>query len=203
MKPTDVDSYIAQSAEFARPILSHLRELVHATVPNIEEAIKWQFPCFIYKGKILCHMAGFKAHCSFGFWLAPLMKDSHGVLEGRGENSAMGQLGKITGLKDLPSDAILKTYLFEAAALIDAGKTLPKKTGQKKQYSMPGAFKSALEKNPKALNAYQKMSPSHQQEYLEYISEAKQEATVQRRIEKTIGLLLKDKELNAEYSRKA
>ncbi|MHB1277071.1 MAG: DUF1801 domain-containing protein [Bacteroidia bacterium] len=132
MKPTDVDSYIAQSAEFARPILSHLRALVHATVPNIQEAIKWQFPCFMYKGKILCHMAGFKAHCSFGFWLAPLMKDSYGILEGRGENSAMGQFGRITNLKDLPADSILKAYLLEAAVLIDAGKTLPKKTGDKK-----------------------------------------------------------------------
>ncbi len=203
MKPTDVDSYIARSAEFARPILSHLRELVHATVPNIQEEIKWQFPCFMYKGKILCHMAGFKAHCAFGFWLAPLMKDTQGILEGRGENSAMGQLGKISGLKDLPSDAILKTYLFEAAALIDAGKTLPKKTGQKKKYTMPEAFKSALEKNPKALNAYQKMSPSHQQEYLEYICEAKQEATVLRRIDKSIRHILEEKGLNDAYMRKS
>lgn len=203
MKPTDVDSYIAQSAEFARPILSHLRELVHATVPNIEEAIKWQFPCFMYKGKILCHMAGFKAHCSFGFWLAPLMKDSYGILESRGENTAMGQLGKISSLKDLPSDAIMKTYLLEAVSLVDQGKTLPKKAGAKKHYEMPASFKTALEKNPKALNAFQKMSPSHQQEYLEYICEAKQEATVLRRIDKSINHILKEKGLNDVYMRKS
>lgn len=194
MKATDVDAYIAQSAEFAKPILNHLRELVTATVPNIEEAIKWQFPCFMYKGKILCHMAGFKAHCVFGFWLAPLMKDMHGIMEGRGENTAMGQLGKITGLKDLPDDAILKSYLLEAAALIDQGKTLPKKTGPKKQYTMPESFKTALEKNPPALNTYHNMSPSQQLEYLEYICEAKQEATVLRRIEKSLNLILSRKD---------
>lgn len=203
MKPTDVASYIAQSADFARPILSHLRELVHASVPNIGEEIKWQFPCFMYKGKILCHMAGFKAHCSFGFWLAPLMKDTQGILEGRGENSAMGQLGKITSLKDLPSDAIMKAYLLEAASLIDQGKTLPKKAGAKKQYEMPEAFKSALEKNPVALNAFHKMSPSHQQEYLEYICQAKQEATVLRRIDKSIAMLQEAMGLNDAYMRKS
>ena len=203
MKPRDVDSYIAQSAEFARPILSHLRALVHATVPNVEEAIKWQFPCFMYKGKILCNIAGFKEHCVFGFWLAPLMQDKQGILETRGETSAMGQLGKISSLKDLPSDAILKEYLLEAIALVDQGKTLPKKSSTKKQYEMPASFKSALEKNPPALSAFQKMSPSHQWEYLEYICEAKQEVTVLRRIDKAINMIMEEKGLNDAYTRKA
>lgn len=44
-----VDAYIAKSAPFARPILSHIREVVHAGCPDVEEAMKWSFPHFMYK----------------------------------------------------------------------------------------------------------------------------------------------------------
>lgn len=199
MKTSDFDSYIEQSAPFAQAILSHLRTLVHQSIPGIEEEIKWQFPCFIYKKKILCNMAAFKEHCAFGFWLAPLMDDPYQVMENRGETSAMGQFGKIGSLTDLPPDSVLKEYLLEAATLVDQGKTLPKKTSAKKQYTMPESFKSALEKTPQALARFQRLSPSHQWEYLEYICEAKKEETRIRRVEKSIGKLLEGKDLNAQY----
>lgn len=201
-KARNTEEYIEQAETFAQPVLLHLQRLVHDTVPNVEEQIKWLFPCFIYKGKILCHMAAFKAHCAFGFWLAPLMQDHADILEKRGEGSAMGQLGRITGVKDLPDDATLKAYLLEAAALIDAGKTLPKKeAAPKKAVAMHPAFLEALEKHPKAMEAYQNMSASHQREYLLYIDEAKREETKIRRIEKSIGLLEDGLDLNAPYKK--
>src|SRR5215831_9406076 len=91
-----VDAYIAKSADFAQPILTHLRELVHAGCADIEEAIKWSMPSFLYRGKILCGMAAFKQHCAFGFWKG--RENSYGDKEGE----AMGQFGRITSLKDLP-----------------------------------------------------------------------------------------------------
>lgn len=201
VKAENTEEYIANAAEFAQPILRHIRQTVLNTVPGIEEQIKWLFPCFMYKGKILCHMAAFKAHCSFGFWLAPIMDDPYSVMEARGENSAMGQFGKIGSLDDLPTVEILKAYLLEAAQLIDQGKTLPKNPKPKKTFSMPPSFKKALEAEPKALNIYQGLSSSHQHEYLEYICEAKQEATQVRRIVKSINLLLEGNSLNAKYSK--
>ncbi len=200
-KAKNTEEYIANAAEFAQPILRHLRSILLDTLPELEEQIKWQYPCFLYKGKILCHIASFKAHCSFSFWLAPIMKDSYGVMEGRGENSAMGQFGKITSLNDLPKDAILREYTLEAAALIDAGKTVPKKTTKKPLDTMTEAFKQALEQNPKANESFKALSISHQNEYLEYISDAKKEETKLRRIEKSIDLLLDGSNLNAKYSK--
>ncbi|MBI1222743.1 MAG: hypothetical protein GC180_09090 [Bacteroidetes bacterium] len=199
-KVKNTEDYIEQAAAFAQPVLRHLQFLVHATIPAVEEQIKWNFPCFIYKGKILCHMAAFKGHCAFGFWLAPLMNDPSEILEKRDEGSAMGQLGKISSFQDLPDDAILKAYLLEAASLIDEGKTLPKKEAvPKKDIDMHPAFRKALEKHPLAMEAFQNMSASHQREYLLYIDEAKKEETKIRRIEKSIALLLDGLDLNSSY----
>src|SRR5262249_47435591 len=100
-----VDAYITKSAEFARPILAHLREVVHGACPDVEETMKWSFPHFQYKG-MLCSMAAFKEHCSFGFWKGSLVLD-----EGNGsEEKAMGQFGRITRLSDLPSRKTLNGY---------------------------------------------------------------------------------------------
>ena len=88
MKPKNLDAYIGQSAEFAQPILEHLRKLVHETCPAVAEQMKWSFPHFIYKGQNLCSMASFKQHCAFGFWLSPLMSDPYKILQ-LGDESAL------------------------------------------------------------------------------------------------------------------
>src|SRR5687768_13818661 len=101
-----IDAYILAAAPFAQPILNHLRELVHAACPDVEESMKWSFPHFNYNGEILCSMASFKKHCSFGFWKASLLPDPDGLLQIVGK-TAMGSLGQITSMDDLPSDRIL------------------------------------------------------------------------------------------------
>ena len=115
------DDYIAQAAPFAQSMLSHLRKLVHAACPPVKEEIKWGMPAFTYQGKMLCHMAAFKAHLAFGFWhqdMEKLIAKEQGA--GRiGE--AMGMLGRITRREDLPGDATLRRYIKQAMALTDAG----------------------------------------------------------------------------------
>ena len=117
MKKTDprVDAYIARSADFARPILRRLRALVHDACPAAEETMKWSMPSFLQNGKILCGMAAFKAHCTFGFWHKEMAK----VLgeAGAGANEAMGSFGRITSLAHLPSDAAMRRYVRKAAKL--------------------------------------------------------------------------------------
>lgn len=108
-----VDAYIDASAAFAKPVLLHLRNLVHESIPGIEETIKWNFPNFVYNGKIICSMAAFKQHCAFTFWNAKSLSDPKGILETVGK-TAMGQLGKIKQLSDLPNEDVLKAYLKEA-----------------------------------------------------------------------------------------
>ena len=49
-KDPRVDAYIAQAQPFARPILRHLRKVVHAGCPDVVETMKWRMPHFDYKG---------------------------------------------------------------------------------------------------------------------------------------------------------
>src|SRR6266576_2994145 len=114
------DAYIAKAADFAKPILSEFREIVHKACPDVEETMKWSFPHFDYKGEMMCAMSGFKAHCAFGFWKASLMKDKKLVERAKSEE-AMGNLGRITTLKDLPSDKVMLGYIKEAMKLNDEG----------------------------------------------------------------------------------
>lgn len=196
-----VDAYIDKSKEFAQPVLNHLRKLVHEVCPETEEKIKWAFPTFNYKGKILCFMGAFKAHCTFGFWLGSLMQDPYGLLEQK-ESSAMGQFGKITSLNDLPEPRVLTEYLLEAMMLIDQGKTLPQKPkAERKEIPVPAILQEALDKNPGAREYFDSLSYSHRKEYIEYITEAKREETRLRRAEKAIALLEKNKSLNWKYSK--
>src|SRR6266705_559548 len=126
-KDPRIDAYIAKSADFAKPILSHLRKLVHAACPGVQETIKWGMPHFDYKG-IMCGMAAFKQHCSFGFWKGRLI---FGKAPGGARDEGMGYAGRITKLSDLPADKVLLGYIRKAAALNDAGIKAPERSKPK------------------------------------------------------------------------
>jgi len=193
-----VDAYIAKAQPFARPILTHIRTTVHAACPGVEETIKWGFPHFDYKG-MLCSMASFKAHCAFGFWKAGLLKDS-GVPAKSTE--AMGQFGRITSIDELPPDKLLVALVRRAASLNDDGVKAPRrKAAPRKPIEPPAAFVSALRKNTKARATFQGLPPSHQREYLEWIVEAKTDATRDKRIATAIEWLAEGKARNWKYER--
>jgi uncharacterized protein YdeI (YjbR/CyaY-like superfamily) len=197
-----VDAYIAKSQEFAKPILEHLRELVHKAVPDVEETIKWGFVSLDYKGPF-CIMAAFKQHCSFGFWKASLMKDPALMSNAKSE-TAMGHMGRITSLKDLPSDKKLISYLKEAVKLNDDGIKLSKKkiSKEKKVLVVPNYFTKELKKNKKASETFNNFSYSHKKEYLEWITEAKTDETRNKRIAATLEWLAEGKSRNWKYMRK-
>ncbi len=201
-KDPRVDVYIVKSQNFAKPILKHLRELVHKACPYVEETIKWNFASFDYKGPY-CSMAAFKRHCTFGFWKAVLMKDKRLMSNAKSE-TAMGHLGRITSIKDLPSDKILISYLKEAAALNDAGIKLPPrpKSKEKKKLIVFDYFKKLLNKNKKAFETFNNFSYSHKKEYVEWITEAKTEETRNKRIATTLEWLADGKDRNWKYLRR-
>jgi len=193
-KDPRVDAYIEKSQPFARPILRHLRKVVHAGCPEVEETMKWSFPHFDYKG-IFCAMASFKAHCTFGFWKASLLEGLGGT-----DNDAMGQFGRITSLDDLPPEKKLLALVKQAAKLNDAGIKAPRAERKAKpSLTPPEDFVAALRKNKKAQTAWDAFSPSHRREYLEWILEAKQPATRDRRIATTLEWVSAGKGRNWKY----
>lgn len=198
-----VDEYIAKKATFAQPILNHIRQLMHSTSPHITENIKWGHPFFEYKG-ILANMAAFKEHCVFGFWGSSTFADPHGVIQLGGEKESAGNFGRLTQLADLPGDDILKEIILQAIAIKDgAPPAKPKKPAPPKapkaEIEMPDYFATALGTNQKALATYQNFSPSKKREYLEWITEAKTEATRQKRIETALEWMEEGKSRNWKY----
>ena len=194
MPTTDprIDAYIANAADFAQPILRHIREVVHSTCPEVEETMKWRNPSFLYKG-MLCGMAAFKAHVGFGFWKGSL------ILEGN--RDAMGHFGRITSLSDLPSRKVLAGYVRRAMQLNEEGVTSPSRMRRtpKPPARVPADLAAALRKNRKAAAAFEAMSPSHRREYIEWITEARTDATRQRRLATAIEWIAEGKSRNWKY----
>src|SRR6266508_2312801 len=170
-KDPRIDAYIAKSADFAKPILKHLRELVHERCPDVEETIKWGSPTFEYHG-ILCGIAAFKAHCAFGFWNRALK------IPGSIPDAAMGQFGRITSLSDLPSDKVMLGWIREAARLNETGQKLgPMARKAHKPLPVPKELTAALKKKAGATAKFNAFSPSQQRDYSEWILEAKTDET--------------------------
>lgn len=201
-KDPRVDAYIAKAAAFAQPILNHLRELMHSACPDVEETWKWSFPCFMYKGAMLCNMAAFKEHCSFGFWKASLLADTDGIFPATGK-VGMGHLGRLESLKDLPKDAILKKYIKAAMKLNEEGIKVAaraKPTEKEKQaLVVPDYFTKALKKNKKAEKVFNEFPYSHKKEYVRWFEEAKTDVTRDKRIEQALEWIAEGKDHNWKY----
>jgi uncharacterized protein YdeI (YjbR/CyaY-like superfamily) len=200
-----VDEYIAKAQPFAQPIMEHIRELVHKACPDVEETIKWSRPFFEYRDEILCNMSAFKEHCSFGFW----GKEIAAVLRGAGlqVEDAMGSLGRITSLKDLPSDKQMLGWIRQAAGFVDSGQhTSPIKARRmvvklKKPLETPADFATALRQNKKAAAVFAAFSPSCKREYVEWIADAKRAETRDKRIATAMEWIAEGKQRNWKYQR--
>ncbi|WNL45043.1 YdeI/OmpD-associated family protein [Dyella sp. BiH032] len=204
-----VDTYIAKSAEFARPILEHIRATVHAACPEVEETLKWSMPSFVYKGAILCGMAAFKQHASLHFWHHKALfgdgaQDEPGKAPAKEgpEKEGMGQFGKLASVRDLPPKKTLAALLKKAAALIDDGATRARpKAAPKPPPSVPEDLAALLaqKKHAAARKHFEGFSPSAQREYVEWIIEAKTDATRQKRLATALEWLAEGKHRNWKY----
>jgi uncharacterized protein YdeI (YjbR/CyaY-like superfamily) len=191
-KDKRIDAYIAKSPDFAKPILAYFRETIHEVCPDCEETLKWSSPAFMYHG-ILGGMSAFKEHVQVGFWKHELVV---------GQREGMG-FGRVTGVKDLPSKKQLVAYIKKAMKLNEEGVKVPRMRSatSKPAVKMPADLKLALGANKKAGATFDGFSPSHKREYLEWITEAKTEATRARRLEQAIEWMSEGKPRNWKYMR--
>ena len=193
-----VDAYIAKQKEFAKPILTYLRDVVHAACPDVEETIKWSRPFFDYKSQPMCGMAAFKEHAFFHFWKGSL-------IEGIASNDmnggqAAGIMGHLTEVKDLPSKKVLTGFIKAAMKLNDEGIVVPKaKPASTAAVKVPAELATALSKNKKAKAAFEKFPPSHRREYVEWITEAKRDETRAKRVAQAVEWIAEGKQRNWKY----
>lgn len=195
----EVDAYIANAAPFAKPILERIRKAFHKASPDIVETIKWRVPHFEYKG-VLGGMAAFKAHVNWGFWKPQLMNDPHGILA-----AATGPMsaGQVSDVSQLPTEKILVEYVKEAIRVNESGEKVERpKRAPASMPDVPAELEAALKKSPKAKKAFEAFAPSHRREYIEWIAEAKQAATKEKRVAQTIEWLIEGKSRNWKYEKK-
>lgn len=202
-KDKRIDTYIAKSPLFAQPILTHMRILIHKACPEVIETIKWGMPFFDYKGPMF-NFAAFKAHCVGGFWKAKLLQDENNYLGERKNNGgeAMGHLGRMTSLKDLPPDKVLIDFIKQHMKLNEAGVKIEKKPPTPKKLVMPQVLSDALNKSKKALAEFQKFSASQQREYADWIADVKTDTTKQKRLATAIEWISEGKIRNWKYLKK-
>ena len=217
-KDPRVDAYIAKKAEYAQPILKHLRALVHKGCPEVVETIKWGMPAFEYKGPF-CGMAAFKKHCVFGFWKSAILFGEKSTTPDKsapktnGQSKAAEKLnwgahGRdpikacITSIDDLPSDAVIIKLLKQAMKLNDEGIKVPMKRTKRKPLPMPKEFAAALKKTKTAQTKFDAFSPSCKREYIEWIVEAKTDETRQRRMETAVEWIADGKQRHWKYQKK-
>jgi uncharacterized protein YdeI (YjbR/CyaY-like superfamily) len=191
-----IDAYIDKAQPFARPILEHVRSRVHAVLPDVEEAMKWSMPAYLVGGKILLITAAFKAHTALNFWRGQELETSHSSV------GAMGQFGKIKSLADLPADSELDALIRDAAEIARSAPA-PRKTKHepKPAPQMHADFATALADAPKAKSAFEGFPPSAQRDYLEWIAEAKQDATRHKRIATAVEWLSEGKRRHWKYEK--
>ncbi len=191
-----VDTYVEKSKDFAKPILNHIRALVHEACPDVVETKKWSFPHFDYKG-MMCSMAAFNEHCAFGFWKQSLIDDAAFPAE----KTAMGSFGRLTKISDLPDDKTMKKLILDAMKLnLDGVKVArPKPSGEKKELVVPEILIAALETNALASGTFNNFRYSKKKDYVEWITEAKTDATREKRLATAIEWLAEGKPRHWKY----
>lgn len=196
-KDPRIDDKIAKSPDFAKPILNHIRKLMHQGCPEVEEGIKWNMPHFLYKGELLAGMGSFKAHAVFGFWKGSLIVENS-------KEDGMGQFGHLTSMKDLPPDKAILGYIKAAMKLTDDGVKSPtrgKNSKPKPPIKPPAWFTTALKKNKAAAKHFAAFTPGKQRDYLEWLTEAKTDATRDKRLATALEWMAEGKEYNWKYKK--
>lgn len=196
----EVTAYIEKAAPFAQPILKRVRKAFLKAHPEIAETIKWGFPHFEYKG-IVGSMAAFKQHVSWGFWKAKLMDDPQGILAPVGETSMGGS--KVMKLADLPSEAVLVDYVRRAVQLNEEGVKVERRApAPKGALEVPDDLAAALKKNRAAAKTFEGFATSQKREYVDWITEAKQDATRKKRLETAVEWMSEGKARHWKYMKK-
>jgi uncharacterized protein YdeI (YjbR/CyaY-like superfamily) len=189
-----IDAYIDdKAADFAKPILRHLRAMVHEACPDCEETLKWSMPTFMYKGKILAGLASFKAHATFGYWNDTMLQADEK------NRSAMGQFGRITSVDDLPPRETLIALTRKSMALVDSGAKPERQRAAKAPLTVPQDLQAALDAAPAAKATWDGFPPSCQREYVEWVTEAKRDETRTKRLNQTVEWLQEGKKRNWKY----
>lgn len=197
-----VDEYIAKSEDFAKPILEHLRQVIHETCVGVKEEIKWGIPHYSYKGDYLCMLGSFKNHCSFSLYKAEFMKDKE-IAESVKAGKKFGYMDKLKSVSELPTKKVLVSLVKDAMNVNEQGIKKEKlKSGKPKILETPDYLIDSLNNYEEAKAVWESKSDAYRKDYLIWIIDAKTETTRQKRIEQSLKWIAEGKGRFWQYAKK-
>jgi len=191
----DIDKAFAKFTGFQLDYCNHLRALIHKALPEVKEDWKWG-PNFNVSGMV-CGVWGFKNHVKINFYKGSLMSDKHKLFTDADNDKGNRSIDFTE--QDKIDDAKIIEYLKEAAALNKQGLTVEKKSIT---VNIPEDLLRALNKHSGLKMYFDKMAPSHKREYSEYVADAKQDDTRERRIKKVIEMIVENRKMKEKQELK-
>jgi len=190
-----IDEAFSKFTGFQKEYCNHLRKLIHKAMPDVKEDWKWG-PNFNVNGMV-CGVWGFKDHVKLVFFKGSAMKDTYKLFNQGKENEGNRSINFSSA--DKIDDKKIIEYLKEAAEINRKGIKLVKK---EIKVVMPAILVKALNKDKASKTYFESLAPSHRRDYADYISQAKQEETQLRRLDKVMEMLTDKRTLNDKYMKK-
>lgn len=197
-KAKSVDDYYKNASGW-RDEIARIRIVLQST--NLTEELKWGAPCYMFDGQNVVGVAAFKSYFGLWFHQGALLKDDKGVLMNAQEGTTRAlRQWRMKSCKEIKS-GVIKAYVKEAVQLVKDGRKIGPDT--KKPVVVPVELKHALKGNKKADKAYKELRKGLRREYADYIANAKQDATKQRRLGKILPMIISGQGLNDKYRKES
>ncbi|UAY56426.1 YdeI/OmpD-associated family protein [Arachidicoccus terrestris] len=175
-----VDFYFENDTSWQKHIRL-LREIILST--GLEEHLKWGTPCYTHHGRNIVLIHTFKEYCAVLFFKGALLQNAQGLLIHQSAQVQSARQMRFTDLKTIKAQrSAIKTYIYEAIAVEEAGLSVPRKKTE--DYTVPAALQEMFKREPAFKKAFKALTPGRQRGYLLYFAQPKQEKTVISRIEK-------------------
>ena len=186
----DVDAYLAESVNWSEEITA-IRPILLSC--GLDETIKWGKPCYcIEDDNNVVLFQEFADHLGLMFFQGVLLDDPENVLHAQGPNTHGPKRMKFTSTSEIePLTNVIKALVDEAIHHASAGTELPPRPDDE----IAAELRDRLADNDELAEAFYELTPGRQREYNLHISDAKQAATRNRRIDKVTPRILEGKGL--------
>jgi hypothetical protein len=189
MQPQErINLYIAELPDWQRKHLVRVRQLIHSTEERIEEAWRGNAPHFDHQGSLI-GMHAFKSCVSIWFHKGASLKDGHGLFK-LTEKDAEREVRKYKihegeSINEKAFLDLLKQALKVNAAQAGGAETKP----TSRALVVPSDMEQVLRKDEQAWAQWEGLAASHKREYVEWITDAKQDETRKRRLAKALEMI--------------
>lgn len=174
--------------------LTLIRDIIMDT--ELKEEIKWGGPIYTLNGKNVMAIGAFKNYATIWFHNGVFLSDPAGVLVAASEGTRGLRQWRFASKKEI-KPALIKKYIREAIKNQSEGKEI--KPEKKPTLEVPQEYLAAFKKDKALKDAFYRLTPGKQREYLEHVILAKTEETKLRRVQHSIANIKAGVGINDKY----